>query len=271
MLDLLDARFHGAFACPTCHEPLTAAADGLHCPKCGLDYTSAAGYVDFAPEIRMKPGLGPLYLQDPLHVTRYEAATRDAFLEIMGENWDRALTPDGEDDYLKASLDTADGLVLDLACGSGRWTRTLMRHLGASRVVGLDLSTVMIDLIRSELPALCVVRGTALQLPFADGSLGAVNCSNALQLLPDPRSVLREVGRCLRPGGLFTAFTFRRADRPAYRYFQRRHEQAFNVRAFRTTELVTWLTAAGLELVDLRTPAGMLLFTARRVTEPRPD
>jgi SAM-dependent methyltransferase len=271
VLEPLDARFHTAFACPSCRGPLTAEADRLRCPACGHDYSSAAGYPDFAPEIRMKPGLGPFYLQDPLHVTRYEAATRDAFLEVMGENWARDLTPAAEDDYLRASLHPVDGLVLDLACGSGRWTRTLVRHLGDTRVVGLDLSVPMIDLIRAALPGVCVVRGTALQLPFADGSLAAVNCSNALQLLPDPRSVLREVGRCLRPGGLFTAFTFRRADRPAYRYFQRRHERTFNVRAFTTGELVTWLTAAGLELVDLRSPAGMVLFTARRATEPRPD
>ncbi|MCS7479396.1 methyltransferase domain-containing protein [Umezawaea endophytica] len=266
MLDLLET-----FACPFCHGALTTGADGLRCPACAADYPSAAGYVDFAPAITMKPGLGPFYLQDPLHVTRYERATRDAFLEIMGENWDRDLTPDREDDYLRTALDAADGLVLDLACGSGRWTRTLVEHLGGARVVGLDLSVPMIDLIRASLPDLCVVRGTALRLPFADRSLGAVNCSNALQLLPDPRSVLREAGRCLRPGGLFTAFTFRRADRPAYRYFQSRHERTFNVRAFRTTELVTWLASAGLELVDLRTPAGMLLFTARRTTEPHPD
>jgi len=266
VLDLLET-----FACPSCRGELTADADGLRCTACDGAYSSAAGYVDFAPAITMKPGLGPFYLQDPLHVTRYERATRDAFLDIMGENWDRDLTPEREDDYLRDSLDPAEGLVLDLACGSGRWTRTLVEHLGDTRVVGLDLSVPMIDLIRAALPDLCVVRGTALRLPFADGSLGAVNCSNALQLLPDPPSVLREVGRCLRPGGLFTAFTFRRADRPAYRYFQSRHERTFNVRAFRAGELVTWLTSAGLELVDLRTPAGVLLLTARRTTEPHPD
>ncbi len=219
----------------------------------------------------MKPGLGPFYMQDPLHVTRYEPATRDAFLDIMGENWARELTPSVEDDYLRAGLESAEGLVLDLACGSGRWTRTLMRQLGGGRVVGLDLSVAMIDLVRAALPELCVVRGTALRLPFADGSLGAVNCSNALQLLPDPREVLREVGRCLGPGGVFTAFTFRRSDRPAYRYFQRRHEDTFSVRAFPVADLVTWLAAAGLELVDLRTPAGMVLFTARRGAGSRPD
>ncbi|MFD9740824.1 class I SAM-dependent methyltransferase [Umezawaea sp. NPDC059074] len=270
MLDHLDTRYHHAFACPTCHAPLAATGDGLRCQACGRDYPATTGYLDFAPAIAMKSGLGPLYMQDPLHVTRYEPATRDAFLDIMGENWDHDLTPESEDDYLRTNLSTTDGLVLDLACGAGRWTRTLMRHLGSERVVGLDLSVAMIDLVRTALPDLCVVRGTALGLPFADGSLGAVNCSNALQLLPDPRDVLVEVGRCLRPGGLFTAFTFRRADRPAYRHFQRKHEETFNVRAFTTAELTTWLTSAGLELVDLRTPAGMVLLTARRVAEPSP-
>jgi len=71
---------------------------------------------------------------------------------------------------------------------------------GAERAIGLDLSTAMLDLIRAELPTLCVVRGIALRLPFTTGSLGAVNCSNALQLLPDPRTVIQEIGRCPRPG-----------------------------------------------------------------------
>lgn len=252
------------FACPRCHGALSADVRGTACAACQRVYPAAAGYLDFAPDVAMRSGLGPFYLQDPLHVPRYERATRVAFLDIMGENWDGDLTPEDEDDYLRTHLSPAHAPVLDLGCGAGRWTRTIAEHVGPSEVVGLDISAAMIDLIRTALPELCVVRGTALRLPFGTGSLGAVNCSNALQLLPDPRAVLQEVGRCLRPGGVFTAFTFRQADRPAYRYFQRRHEETFGVRAFRTTELVTWLGSAGLDLVDLRTRAGMILFTARR-------
>jgi SAM-dependent methyltransferase len=96
------------------------------------------------------------------------------------------------------------------------------------------------------------------------GSLGAVNCSNALQLFPEPQTVFQEIGRCLRPGGTLTAFTFRQAERPTYRHFQRRHEQTFNVRAFQVDELVSWSISAGLELVDLRFSACTVLFTARR-------
>jgi SAM-dependent methyltransferase len=264
MLDMLGEDYRDAFACPHCRGPLTTSGGNLACPQCHRVYAAAGGYLDFAPEVRMKPGLGPFYLQDPLHVPRYEQHTRPYFLDIMGANWDRELTPEDEDDYLRAHLLPAPGLVLDLGCGAGRWTRTIARHVGMSRVAGLDLSVAMIELIRRELPGLCVVRGTAVQLPFATGSLGAVNCSNALQLMPDPRAVVQEVGRCLRPGGVFTVFTFRQAGTPAYRYFQQRHEQMFNVRSFQTAELVTWLGSAGLELVDLSTRASILLFTARR-------
>jgi SAM-dependent methyltransferase len=260
MLELLQEQYRTAFACPVCRGPV----DRLTCAGCDRVYSADKGYVDFAPEVRMKPGLGPFFLQDPLHVTRYEGETRVAFLNLMGANWNASLTPTGEDDYLRARLAPVAGPVLDLGCGAGRWTRTVMESAGAARVIGLDLSIAMIDLIRAELPELCVVRANALQLPFATGSLGAVNCSNALQLFPEPRTVIQEIGRCLKPGGTFTAFTFRQADRPTYRYFQLQHEKTFNVRSFRVDELVTWLTSAGLELTDLTSPAGTLLLTARR-------
>lgn len=259
MSNLLDI-----LACPGCLAPLAATADGMRCASCKCHYRDANGYLDFGPEPHDEAGLGQFFLSDPLHVRRYERHTRASFLQIMGSNWHNTVTPQVEDDYLRAHLTPADVPLLDLACGAGRWTRTLIDHLGPPQVVGLDLSKAMIDAIRSELPDLRILRGTALRLPFASGSLGAVNCSNALQLLPNPRLVLREAARCLRAGGILTAFTFRRADSPTYRYFQRQHEETFGVRSFAVTELVRWLGSAGLDLIDLHSPAGMLLFTARR-------
>ncbi|REH48526.1 methyltransferase family protein [Kutzneria buriramensis] len=158
-----------------------------------------------------------------------------------GEN--SVLAPEVEDDYLRTHLTAADVPLLDLA--TGRWTQTLVDHVG--QVLTLD-----------------GVDSPPGVLPFATGSLGAVNCSHALELLPSPREVLREVARCLRPGGVFTAVTARRSDRPTARFFQRQYEEASGVRSFTPTELTTWLGAAGLDLVDLRSPAGMLLLTARR-------
>lgn len=262
--DQLAAPLRRTLACPGCHGVLEKMPAGLRCERCGGEYRMKHGYPDFAPEIRMKSGLGPFYLQDPLHVPHYETHTRGAFLDIMGGNWDQVLSAEEEDSYLCRHLDRGDAPLLDLACGAGRWTRTLARQLGSDHVIGLDLSQAMLTAIQTELPEVAVVRASALRLPFADRSLGAVNCSNALQLLPDPRTVLHEVGRCLRHGGVFTAFTFLRADRPSRRYFQERHEQTFNVRAFSLGELTAWFDSAGLALTDLTTVADMVLMTARR-------
>ena len=163
-----------------------------------------------------------------------------------GDNWEGALPSEVVDDYLRSHLTAADVPLLDLTVG--RWTPTLVDHLGRDEVIALDAVDV-------DQPGV---------LPFATGSLGAVNCAHALELLPSPREALREVARCLRPGGVFTAVTVRRADRPTARFFQRRHEEAVGVRPFTPTELTTWLGAAGLDLVDLRSPAGTLLLAARR-------
>jgi ubiquinone/menaquinone biosynthesis C-methylase UbiE len=252
------------FGCPTCRGSLEQRRDSLLCPRCQASYVEVDGYLDFAPAVAMKAGLGPFYLQDPLHVPRYEQRIRSAFVSIMGQNWQGTLSPEGEDAYIRDHLVASDGLVLDLGCGAGRWTRTVSDHVGIDRVIGLDLSAAMLNLIRVALPDLRLIRASALRLPFRDGSLSGVNCSNALQLFPSPDLALSEVGRCLRPGGILTAFTFRQAYRPAYRYFQKRHETTFNVRAFRPAEITNWLDAAGMDLLDLSGPVGNLLFAARR-------
>lgn len=268
MLDQLPTAVRDALACPACHRHLQPAAGALSCPSCQLDYTDTGAFLDFAAGAAMKPGLGPLYLQDPLHVPRYEPLTRRAFVSIMARNQAGDLDDDAEDTYIREHLAPVEGPVLDLACGAGRWTRTVVRHVGEVPVIGLDLNTAMLTAIHTALPDLPLVRADALRLPFGDGTLGAVNCSNALQLLPDPHRVLAEVGRCLAPGGVLTVFSFRAAHRPAYRHFQRRHEAVFGVRSFEPAEVAGWLQLAGMDLLHLDGPAGALLFTARR--RPRP-
>ncbi len=183
---------------PACRGRLQEHDRTLVCPQCPASCGEVAGYLDFAPTAAMKPGLGPFYLQDPLHVRRYESGTRAAFLDIMGQNWRGALCANDEDAYIREHLGAVDGPVLDLGCGPGRWTRTVCEYVGGDRVIGLDLSVAMLAAIGVALPDLCLVRASALQLPFLGATLGAVNCSNALQLFPDPHLAIAEVGRCLR-------------------------------------------------------------------------
>ncbi|HEY4010762.1 MAG TPA: methyltransferase domain-containing protein [Acidobacteriaceae bacterium] len=251
--------------CPHCRNSLDRSPTVWTCTGCGRQYPVTEGFVNFAPEIRHQGGLGQLGMEIGFLVRFYETVWRPAFVRSMGRNWNRALTPELEDAYLLDHVKPAGGPVLDLACGAGRWTRTLVQRFGADSVIGFDLSFASLRACRVANPDAPLIRGNAWSLPFADGTFGAINCSNSLQLIPDTPRVLHEVGRTLRPGGTFTCFTFRRSPSNTYRLLQGTVERVMTVRAFRLEDIELWLNAASMELIDVSGPNLALLFTARKL------
>ena len=210
-------------------------------------------------------GLAQRLMEDRALVKLYESHLRPQFLRVMGGNWAGHLSPGDEDAYIMQAPPPAPGPVLDLACGSGRWTRVVAGKVGAERVIGLDLSWPMLAESKALLRNVAFVRGNALRLPFPDGVLGGANCFNALQVLPHPESVIRELGRCLRKDAVLTCFSFRRAPRGVYRYFQSRFERAAKVQSFREEDISRWLAGAGMTPTDFSGPNLCLFFTARKL------
>ena len=140
--------------------------------------------------------------------------------------------------------------VLDLACGSGIYTRPFAHRLSEGRVVGLDLSVPMLAQARRTMRAeglanLDLVRGSALDLPFDSGCFDVVNCCGAVHLFPDIPRALAEIQRVLAPGGRFTSAVFRRgpSDRDARR--AERRERMMGVHAFTRDEYEARLAQAG--------------------------
>lgn len=254
----------GLFSCPACLCRLDLDAAGSDCSNCGAKFVREGKVVDFLPQISSSEGLGIFYVQDPLLVARYEMLLRPAFLKIMGSNWSNTITEQDEHDYLRAHVRPAGGPVLDLACGAGRWTRTVVDMFGPENVVGLDVSKAMIEKFTANLPNVCIARANATALPYSEGSLGAINCWNSFQLFPDPWGALDEMARVIADGGTLTLFTYRAAPRPLQRYFQLRHEAAFSVRSFREDTLRKKLLAAGFEVSDWQATNSLLFVTAKR-------
>jgi ubiquinone/menaquinone biosynthesis C-methylase UbiE len=98
-------------------------------------------------------------------------------------------------------------LVLDVAAGTGRVARALLRQVAFDgRVVQADLAARML----AEGQRVCAAwpgrldwaRAPAARLPFAAGTFDAVTCLEALEFLPDARAALAECVRVLRPGGV---------------------------------------------------------------------
>lgn len=278
------ARHRSALRCTSCRSTLTFQDRGARCQGCATHYPVApGGMLDLSR--RERPGAGVSddaedveadVLQNAAVMStvgrHYEAGLRPAFLRIMGQNWDGAITPAIEDTYIADRLRAAatartDAPVLDLAAGAGRWTWVVADAVGADRVIALDLNDAMLHWLRGRLPQVAAVRASALELPVADSSLTAVNCWNALQAMPDAAQAIAEIGRCLKPGGTLTLMTFRWADDPVYRYFQRSH--IFPARPegyllFEPQEIRSWLAAAGLRVVEESGPGTFVFITAKR-------
>jgi SAM-dependent methyltransferase len=100
--------------------------------------------------------------------------------------------------------------VLDLACGEGYYTREL-RHRGAGRVVGVDMSEGMIRLAREEEARRPLGIEYRVQDARAVDAAGDFDLVVAAYLLnyAATRDELQEmcaaIGRALRPGGRFVA------------------------------------------------------------------
>lgn len=240
------AAHESALACPDCFAPLALSADGGRCGPCGNTHPAFPGWLDLSSTAGY--GEQALILNDVAQVPRYERSLRPAFLRVMGRDFDNELTIPDERTFLAEQVRPVGGPVVDVACGAGLFTRMLAEQFGPERVIALDLSTSMLTALQSAGSPLPAIRGSAINLPLAESSVGAVNCWNALQTLPDAGEVIAEAGRVLRPGGTFTLFTFLPDPDELYREFQARQERATRVRLYPAEELRSWVTAAGLTI-----------------------
>lgn len=100
--------------------------------------------------------------------------------------------------------ETAPGIrrarVLELACGTGEFTRVLLA-LGC-RVEGLDLSEAMIARARAKHgDAVRLRQGDAENTMMPDAAYDAVICRHLVWTLVDPMAAFRDWMRVLAPGG----------------------------------------------------------------------
>ncbi len=102
--------------------------------------------------------------------------------------------------HLLAGLRIARGdRVLDLGCGTGATAVEAARS--GARPIALDLRPAMLAAARRRSTELALIRAAAdPALPFADGSFDAVWAESVVALL-DPRRVVPEMVRVVRPGG----------------------------------------------------------------------
>lgn len=106
--------------------------------------------------------------------------------------------------------------ILELGCGTGNDAARLAA--AGYSVTAIDLSGEAVDQARARYGAMArfAVADMTQRLPFPGGSFDAVMSNVAVHMFPDgvTRAVFAEVGRVVRPGGLFLFHVNALEDRP---------------------------------------------------------
>jgi SAM-dependent methyltransferase len=226
------------------------------------------GYIDLLPS----EGLPSTGLTQNLMLSRvvpevYEGWWRPALGRVAKGVFGPGMAEERRIARLLMGLVPGDG-VLDIACGTGNFTRDFARVVGPTGlVVGLDASTTMLGRAVDDtggMEQVAYVRGDAQSLPFRDRSFDAVCCFAALHLFADPMKALDSVTRVLTPGGRVAIFTSCRNRSAPVRTWESLLARPSGMRLFERDEVVNALEDRGFTQIRQRV-AGLTQFVGGRL------
>jgi SAM-dependent methyltransferase len=104
------------------------------------------------------------------------------------------------------------GLLLDVGCGTGHWSR-FFASLGYA-VIGIDILQEMIEVAGARSAPQCLFGvADACDLPFGDGCFDVVAAMATLEFVSDVSRVLDEMFRCVGDAGVVLVGTLNRLAR----------------------------------------------------------
>lgn len=170
--------------------------------------------------------LEPEVMDTPEEARDYDAMDHAAVNRVFVTDFLFAALEAGLLPRAQSAEGTADWLdMLDLGTATAQIPVELCRREPSVRVMAIDLAIEMLQVARLnlELATLthCVQldRVDAKSLPYRDGMFAAVVSNSIVHHIPEPRAVLAEAVRVVRPGGLlFVRDLLRPADDATVRH-----------------------------------------------------
>jgi ubiquinone/menaquinone biosynthesis C-methylase UbiE len=121
-------------------------------------------------------------------------------------NWQKGELAQGQYDNLLSHLANPDGKrILDIGCGPALVLETLVQGQSPTLVVGLDIDLEWLNYARKRLAQngkVAFIQASAECLPFLSSSFDVVICTAVLPYLWNEKKALKELCRCLAPGGI---------------------------------------------------------------------
>lgn len=129
----------------------------------------------------------------------------EAYDRYMGR-WSRKIAP-----IFLGWLDPVRGLQwIDIGCGTGVLTATIVATCEPSEVVGVDSSDPFLQSARANIPEpqVSFIKGDALHVPRDDGSVDIAVSGLVLNFVAGKEAAVREMARIVRPGGTVALYVW---------------------------------------------------------------
>jgi SAM-dependent methyltransferase len=132
-------------------------------------------------------------------------ASGSAYERYVGR-WSRVVAPR----FLQWLGAEADGRWLDVGCGTGALTQTILQQASPRSVHGVDQSGGFLDLARQQVvdERARFEAGDAQALPVEDAAYEAVVSGLMLNFVPEKERAAAEMARAARPGGVVAAYVW---------------------------------------------------------------
>ncbi len=146
-------------------------------------------------------------MSDDLH---YDDRMAGFLEDIWGPGY---LSPGGPEEVARVleGLDLTGKRVMDIGCGTGAITLSLVQDHGAAEAVGIDVEEGVVAEAQQRMQAEGLAeRVSILQVepgpfPFGDQGFDLVFSKDSIIHIPDKEALAAEIFRVLKPGGWFAA------------------------------------------------------------------
>lgn len=251
---------YATLRCPACEQSLVARDDRLRCPDCSETVPIVDGIPRFPVPGEQSTGPDVFEFLSPIYET---PLWFPAVYRLIGG----PTAPIDDRSMVADLLDATAEDVLDVACGTGRFTRYVADE--AAFVWGIDVSEEMLAngqqyTDRDGVENAQFARMDATDLRFPDDRFESVACCWALHLFPDIPAAVSELDRVLKSGGTVAGTTVTDdyvLSVPGVRYGLR---QTVDPHVFDRDELRRLLREAGFSSVTFEQRGAALFFRAEQ-------
>jgi len=160
-----------------------------------------------------------------------------------------------------------NGLGLDVACGTGLFTRSIAKKMRL--VYGIDISMGMLEKAteyaeKERIGNIHFARARAEKLPFSDGLFDGVVCCGALHLFPETVEALSEMARVMKKGARLAVMTFVKRRFLKFRRVYEHLRKDHGGHIFDTEEVDGYLSQTGFKDFTHNIYGSMILFQAEK-------